>query len=63
MGHDLGFDPRDEDLVTFIEDGRTRSLRGVIASEDSNFVVIERLDGTWKIAASAVVKIVRRRRR
>ena len=62
------FDADGEDVVVFVErqpDGRERerALRGIIVSQDANFIYISRRDGEFSIALSRVVKIERRGRR
>ncbi len=55
----------DEDEVVFREDGnegpRLRILRGIIVSEDAEFIYLQRRDGDWSIR-KALVETVRRAR-
>jgi hypothetical protein len=49
-----------EDVVVFLEDGRTRSLRGVIIREDADFIHLKRRDGAYQLAKRFIVKVERR---
>jgi hypothetical protein len=53
----------DEDEIVFREEGsegtRLRVLRGVIVSEDSDFICIQRRDGDWQIRKSLVERVRR----
>ena len=53
----------DEDKVSYREGNEVRCLKGKIIFEDSNFVTLERRDGTYKIAVNLIEKIVYRKKR
>lgn len=53
-------DQGEEDSIVYRDGGITRRVRGVIIDEDSNFITLQRFDGTIQIALSVIEKIERR---